>query len=144
MATRTGPDLSPAEAALNGLMDDICVITRDTGGTEDAVLDQSTGELIDSSPEAKYTGACLLSAPRGLVSRPQEEGGNYYSQSNYSLSLPLKAMREDPTREPVKGDYVTITSSRRDPGAVGKVFRITEVITKTMAASRKCSLELRQ
>lgn len=144
MATSTGPDLSPAEAALNALMDDTCSITRDVGDVDDAVLDQATGELIDSSPNVVYSGACLVSAPEGLVDRPTTEGGRYYAKSNYMLSLPLKTLRAAPSSEPQIGDIVTITSSRRDQSVVGQEFRIIDIVRKTMAASRKCALELRQ
>lgn len=122
-------------------MEDACVITRDESGVDEAVLDQNTGELVDPVPGTTYEGACLVKAPSGLSNRPQEQGGQIYTQSEYQLKLPLSALGSD--SEPNKGDFVLITASLRDPALVGKTFRIIDVAYKTMAISRTCTLEFR-
>lgn len=129
-------------------MDDECLITRDEGSVDDAVLDQDPssptfGELIQAPEAAKYEGKCSLKAPSGLSNRPQEEGGQIYTQGEYELSLPISYLEDNPDAEPLKGDWVLFLTTRRDPALVGKKFRIIDVTYKTMAVSRKCALELR-
>ena len=147
MATTTGPDLSAAVEAVEALMDDECVITRDLNGDEDAVLDTNPlsptyGQLVDPTDNtAVYDGRCLLKAPAGLVNRPVEQGGRIYTQGDYELRLPITAMIDDPSQEPQKGDKVVMSDSRRDPEVIGLAFRITDVTYGTIAIQRICSLE---
>lgn len=141
MATEIGPDLSAGQEAVEALMDDTCVITRNDAGDTDAVLDQNTGQLVQNPASTRYEGRCLLKAPSGLVNRPAEQGGMFYTLSTYQLKLPLSEL--DESTEPQPGDLVLMTSSRRDPAVVGKQFRILSVDVRTMAVSRVCNLEYR-
>lgn len=129
-------------------MDDTCVMTRNESGVDDAVLDQDPssptfGQLIEAPSDTFYDGPCLLKAPTGLTNRPEEQGGRIYTQGEYQIKLPLTFLVENPEAEPRIGDYALMTSSRRDPAAVGHVFRVIDVTYKTMATSRVCSLEHR-
>lgn len=124
-------------------MDDECIVTVDEDGVDDAVLDQTTGELVEAPEVTVYEGKCKVKSPRGLSNRPQEEGGKIYTQGEYELGLPISYLESNPEAEPAKGMWVLITSSRRDQGLVGKKFRIIDVIYGTFATQRKCPLELR-
>lgn len=137
MATATGPNLATAKAAVEKLMDDTCVITRNPSGLDNAVLDQGTGQLTDDDPVQLYSGRCLLSAPGGLGVGEglRERGGAEYLARTYKVSLPLG------TIEFQRGDRVVITSSRRDPLVVGKEMVIKGVISSTFAVSRKLVCE---
>lgn len=117
----TGPDLSPAVAAVERLMDDTCTITRDPAGTDDAVLNQVTGLLEDNPESLIYSGKCSI--------RMSAAGVASY------ITIPLSAP------ELLAGDVVLVTSTRRDPSLVNQSFTLKKPLYGTMSVSRKATLE---
>lgn len=148
MATKTGPDLSFAEVAIERLMDDTCAITRDVGGTASGTLDRNTGKIVDTSVALVYgdglsggTGKCSLASTTISSLQFREEGGESIADTSYTLSLPLSFLRLHPECEPAEGDVVQMTTSRRDPAEVGRGFKVGKVLTRTMSVSRKLILQ---
>jgi hypothetical protein len=138
VATTTGPDLTGARAAVERLMDDTCTISSDPEYTADDTLDEETGELLRPAPDAAtvYDGPCLVSAER-ITPSSSAEGGTTIETRVYHGLLPWNAP------VPVVGSLLTVTSSRRDPELVGKVFIVRGVAFKTKLVSRRLALELR-
>lgn len=124
-------------------MDDECIVTEDENGLADAILDQETGELTQAPENSVYEGVCKVKSPRGLSNRPQEQGGQIYTQGEYELGLPITYLEANPESEPREGMWVLITSSRRDPGLVGKKFRMLKPVYGTFTVQRKVPLEYR-
>lgn len=138
MATTTGPDLTPAVRAVERLMDDTCVIVRNPGGVQDAVLNQVTGALVDpDSRDPVYRGKCKIGGT-GLVLGSRTEGGVSFEGETLALSLPLDSPQL------LEGDVVTMTSSRRDPQLKGQTFTVIRIIYSSMAVSRKVLVEARR
>ncbi len=139
----TGPDLRAATAAFERLMDDVVTITRDFGGTSDAVLDRATGQLVQTPPATVYTGPAMF-RPGGAGSAggvaQSEQGGQYSQDVTATLYLPLSYLAANPAAEPRLRDEVVVTSSRRDPNAVGRRYEVTDVAAATLAVSRKCRM----
>lgn len=149
MASRTGPDLAPARAAVEALQDDACIITR--GGTP--VLNQATGKLEAAAGATVYSaatlgeggrsladtdgvgGRCSINYPSNAQVSHRDEGGRQVLDATPEARIPLDA--------PVvlEGDILTVVSSRRDPQLVNKVFRVTDVTEKTFVVSRRLVLE---
>lgn len=118
-------------------MDDTCVITHDASGPGDDVFDQDTGTLTPPAPDTVelYDGRCLIR--RESVGKVILEGGAYVGDRDYVARLPAS------TPEVPRGATLTVTSSRRDPQLVGKVFRVLEVSIGTFLIARRVTLELR-
>lgn len=135
MASATGPDLDGARVAVENLMDDACVVTLDPEGMQDDTLDETTGYLIETPPDAmtlysqatvgfgnrpladtEYTGGkCKVKpASQTEVARYVDEGGVTEHQAWYILGLPWDA--------PILplNSVASITTSRRDPALVTK------------------------
>lgn len=116
-------------------MEDTCVITRDSSGTGDDVFNQETG-LYTPPPgdEATvYSGPCLLTV-QGNVGREGNRGGGTMQIVGYKLQIPIAG----PELE--VGDWVELTSSRRDSASVGRKFQVMRPQYSTMAMTRAASL----
>ena len=131
----TGPNLEPGRKALELLMDDTCTITRDPSGTGDDGFDQATGTYTPppSDVSTVYSGKCMLSV-QGNVGREGSSGGGSFQIVGYKLQIPISGP------ELHVGDWVELTSSRRDPAQVGKRFQVTRPQYATMAMTRAASL----
>lgn len=135
--TMTGPDLSTAKAAVEALMDDTCRITRDLA-SDDSLPDYVTlRSSKGSGPIPFYDGRCKIKDLTNGKSSTRFEGKKEYAVALYELDIPL-----DSAPALHRGDVVTMLTSRRDPGLVGRVFRVTEPVYKTFAIQRKALLEL--
>lgn len=75
-----------------------------------------------------------------LSSEPRyaRDGENVEGKRYYDFGFPLSLVTV------VLGDEIQITSSRRDPGAIGKVFLVRDFVTRTMAIHRRIIAELRE
>lgn len=143
MATSNGPDLSPAKAAVERLMDDTCTITRNPDGLADAELDQDTMELVDPAGLTTVYGPnkkCSVSAPGGIGigDATREQGGEQFVLRVYQVTIPLESA------EVLKGDKVRIVSSRRDRLLVGQEFTVRDIVYGSMSVSRKLICEARR
>lgn len=131
----TGPNLEPGRKALERLMDDSCVITRDPSGTADDTFDQTTGAYTPPAGDVTtvYTGKCLLTA-QSNVGREANRGGGSYAVVGYKLQIPVAG--------PLLhvGDWVKLTSSRRDPAQVGKKFQVARPQYSTLTMTRVATL----
>jgi hypothetical protein len=152
MASTTGPDLTTAQESVERLQDDACIITRTSAA---AVLNQVTGKMEYPPPATIYNaastgeggrsladsdgtgGRCSINYPSNTQPSYREEGGRQILRSVLEAKLPIDAplIRE--------GDILTVVSSRRDPQLVNQVFRVSDVIEKSMAVSRRLVLEKR-
>lgn len=155
MATSLGPDLSAGVAALERLMDDVCLVTRDAESVGDDVLNEATGELeppdddtnvvygpdtVDDDGEA-LDGKCKI-APWGQDQPQNRQTGLIDERPRwYRLTLPL---RTPVANIPIKGDRVVITSSRRDSWLLTQEFIVKEQMGSSMAVSRRLMVELVQ
>jgi hypothetical protein len=119
--TTTGPDLTGAQASVEALMDDECIITRVSPGASDGTEDSVTFVVTEPARQTVYEGRCMLSNRSG----------------QYSLGLPLEP---DGTLIRI-GDFVQPTSSRRDPDMLGRSFNVSaEPPVKTFAILRRFEL----
>lgn len=132
-----GPDLSFAKSTIESLMDDACVIWQETTAGE--VFNAVTGLYTDPVPTHTviYTGPCLFH-PQQALDRQTLEGGAAISLKRYEASVPIAVVNLR------VGHIMKVTASLRDPSAVGREFRITEVFAKTFAISRKFKCEERE
>lgn len=137
----TGPDVSAGEEAFERIMDDGVTLTRDVAGTADAILDNGTGQLVQAARQLIYAGKAMITGQGG--GSTSERSGQYIVPSSPTLYLPLSYMRANPGAEPARGDYVTVTSSRRDPAMVGRVYEVVDLSGGTIIVSRKCTLVFR-
>jgi hypothetical protein len=152
MASTTGPDLTFAQEAVERLQDDACIITRPS---EPAVLNQLTGKVENPPPALIYSaastgeggrsladadgtgGRCSVSYPSNARASYREEGGRQVLDSTPEAKLPIDAPLVK------EGDIFTVVSARRDPQLVNQTFRVSDVIEKSMAVSRRLVLEKR-
>lgn len=152
MASTTGPNLAPARVAVERLMDDSCEITRPNLGT--GTLDEASGKILSPTPTVIYNqtttgeggrsladaenlgGMCSTSRPDRRQASFHESGGRIIGNASPIGKIPVDAPL-------IKvGDLYRITSSRRDPQLVGKVYRVAEVIFSTYSVSRRLVLEI--
>jgi len=119
-------------------MDDTCLITRDSQGGEDDVLNQTTGAVTPPTADKStvYSGRCYLSG-YGAGYQAGPRGGGIERDAQYTLSLPLSCpdLRE--------GDVAVMTSARRDRALVGIRFVVKNPVNSTFAVSRKAVLKRR-
>lgn len=153
-----GPNLAPAQVAVENLMDDACVIQRNPRFLADDTLNDTTGALVAPGPELTTIydstatgdsgrslassddtgGKCTVTPiPAGLFSNhPVREGGAEIRRQVYRATVPIDAP------EIRAGDYLTVTGSRRDPSLVGQTFTVETISHSTFAVSRKLTVEL--
>lgn len=136
MATETGPDLSGATAAVEALMDDTVLVSSNTDPSS-WVLNPTTLRLEPPADTVIYSGPCKVK-PLSTVRPPvSSEGGVSLVVEAYKLDIPI-----DSPLLP-QGSTGALTSSRRFSVAVGQVFEIKSVITKTMAVQASYATERR-
>lgn len=133
-------DLSAAVQAVERLMSDTVVVTRDAQGPGDDVLDESTGLLVrpDGDSTVVYTGPWLVTPTAGapaivgaLATTVPE------TTATYRALLPLTAPELQP------GDVLTATSVLRDPQLVGRRFQVrTEPELSSLPVARIVGLDL--
>lgn len=151
MASTTGPDLTAAKEAVEALQDDSCIITRPQTGA--AVLNQTTGKMEAPAPLTIYShaslgeggrslsdsdgtgGRCSVGYPSNAQTRYRVEGGRQTLDPTPVAKIPI----DSPLVK--EGDIFTVMSSRRDPRLVGQEFRVSEVVEKSMAVSRRLVLQ---
>ena len=119
--TQTGPDLAPARAAVEALMDDVVRVTRNANATSDAVMGEG-GVLVEPTgqPAEVYEG-------RGKHKHRGEGAGQSLYEIAYPIQFPLMKV----------GDRVEILASRRSQAAVGMTGVVYEVIVGTFALQNK-------
>lgn len=133
--TRTlGPDLAPAVAAIERLMDDDCVIARP--GAPTGRVNPTNGRPMLGPAGEVYAGPCLV-ASGNPTDMPAERGGVVAPVDETNISIPLGA-----PLVPTPGDLVVITGSRRDPDLTGRVFKVLAIPYKSFAISRKLRVEV--
>ena len=113
-------------------MFDTCTITRDTQGTDDDTLDQTTGVLTQPGGDRStvYTGKCVVypySQRRGQV---DTEGARIYAEKMYAARIPWNSP------EPKIGDVFTVTASREDSVLVNRPLRVIEMDMSSFLTSR--------
>lgn len=117
-------DLAPAQRAVERiLLTDRCRLRRNPGGEEDDTLSAEPGELT-LTPQTitpYYDGVCALRV---------ESGGD--GADTATVTVPLAIV-------PDEGDVAEIYEAR-DPGLVGRWFRIDQVGGGTFAVSRRCQV----
>jgi len=150
MASTTGPDLTSAKEAVERLQDDSCIITRGDGTP---VWNQTTGKTEYGGASIIYSAASLGEDGRSLADQAGTGGRcsiSYPSnaQASYRTEGGRQVLDEVPEAKiPVdgplvrEGDILTVVSSRRDPQLVGQAFRVSRVVEKTFAISRRIVLE---
>lgn len=114
---------------------DACIVKRDAQGSDDDTLNESTGVLARPADDATtvYTGPCRL-RPTGLQERTGSEGDRYVVSKAYECAVPLSAVNV------LVGDVLTLTASQ-DPLTLGRPFRVTAVVARTLAVQRHLRLE---
>jgi hypothetical protein len=127
--------LSGLQQRVERRMVDQCTITRDSEGTQDDVLDQSTGQLVRpvGEPTTVYSGKCLI-YPKAFRVGEVEEGDVDVTTKPYAGAVPIGAPL------PNYGDTFTVTASR-DPQMFGRVFRVINVLSDTFAVTHELELQ---
>lgn len=133
----TGPDLTYATEVVESLMDDECVITRDSDGVSDDVLDADGNLTPVGSATTLYEGVCMVRPVQAIKPHPVPYTEQQVSQ--YAVKVPVTV-----DVDYRKGDVVSITSSRRDPQLVGRTLYVRVVQYRTFALSRTLLVELQQ
>lgn len=141
MATEHGPDLEAGRLAVEALMDDTCVIARPApDGSKDVELDPVTLKpLPGQDATTLYDGPCTIS-PADTTAQESTVGGQAQTTTRYKLKLPIN----DSPADLLTGDQVTLSSSRRDPAAVGRTYLVSEETTGTMSVSRMVLMTRKQ
>ncbi len=158
MASKTGPDLDGARAAVEALMDDAAIIRYDPQGRNDDQWDHTTGRRIRPNPDSSEVynassvgfggrsladtdhlgGKCKVQvAAASSIPREAREGGAQTPTEYYNVGLPWDAPI------PRKGAEIEIVSSRRDPDLVGQRLVVRSNHYGTFLVSRKILAELR-
>ncbi len=148
MASTTGPDLTAGKEAVERLQDDACIITREA----EPVWNQVTGKTEYPAPLTIYSsasqgeggrsladtdgtgGRCSIGYPSNTQPSYREEGGRQILNAIPEAKLPIDAPLV------LEGDLVKVVSSRRDPQLVNQEFRVSDVVEKTFAISRRLVL----
>jgi len=85
------PDLANARAAVERLMVDTLVITRDAQGTEDDTLDLTTGLLTSPAPVTIYDGPGKFKTAQRQTNQV-DEGGRYLTVTVYECAIPYRKL----------------------------------------------------
>lgn len=116
--------------AAEALMVDACVIRAPaTFGP----MDPDTGERPETPGAVAYSGKCKVQTYEAHESTP-ESGDHVYSVQRASLHIPA-------TVDIPVGHLATITASVLDPNLVGRVFRVSAVLHKSMATANRLQVD---
>lgn len=149
------PDLTYARFAMERLMADECLITRDPQGVADDTWNPATMtySVVDPDDIVVYGatsrgdrnrslkgdtgvgGKCKLSPVQSRSDLPREEGGRPEITRQYYATLPWDAPQVRP------GDLFQVVASARDPHAIGITFVIMNEQVKTLLVGRTVTLE---
>lgn len=132
---------SPGIAFVESQMVDECLITRETRGLYDNLLNEATGELYTASglPDddyTVYTGKCVISMiDKGDKELPVAEMPTEFNY--WKVLLPMNHL----TGTLRIGDEFFVTKSAYDDTFIGKEFRISKVDKGTHPVYRKIMIE---
>jgi hypothetical protein len=116
--------------AAEALMVDACEIReRSTFGD----MDPDTGLRPETLGAVVYEGKCKVQTFEPHESSPQS-GQHVYSVQRYAVHIPA-------TVEVDVDQRVTITSSVLDPNLVGRTYRISAFLHKSMATANRVQVE---
>lgn len=115
---------------------DTCMITRDSGGVYDDILDEDTLQLVRTSGDEDliYTGKCLIK-PVGAKDLSYDEGELPVFRKVYDVFLPKDSS------EVRIGDDFKMTASLRDETLEDEEFRVMEVRFSTHSTYRYLRVE---
>lgn len=143
------PNVEPARNAIEKLMVDTCLITRDPPGVRDDTWDPVTGtyappagdESIVYGPDTLgddgrvLAGKCVFGPVQNRADLPRVEGGATTITRLYSALLPWDAPEVRP------GDLFTVVTSARDPRAPGRTLVILTEVIQTILIARRITME---
>lgn len=109
-------------------MVDECTIRRTIGPP--GPLDPDTGERAPAPTEVVYTGKCKVQTYEPHESKP-ESGDHVFTVQRYSLHIPATAAQI------AVDDRAQITASELDPNLVGRTYRISGLLHKSMATAQR-------
>lgn len=103
-------------------MDDTGIVRHNPEGVRDAVLNPDTGQLVEPAPERT-----TIHAGRMKV----KHRGEGAEQSQYEVSWPISS------GAPSEGDYIKVTTARRDLKLVGLELTVFEIVRGTFQVQHK-------
>lgn len=127
--SRVSVTRSGRRAAELGMVDACAIRAPSTFG----VMDPDTGLRVETPGVTVYTGKCKVQTYEAHESTP-ESGDHVYSVQRASLHLPA-------TVDIPVGHLATITASVLDPNLVGRVFRVSAVLHKSMATANRLQVD---
>lgn len=112
-------------------------LVRDSQGTDDDTLDQTTGALTPPGGDQTtvYTGKAVIYPYSQRSGRVTYEGGRALTEKTYTLRIPWDAP------EPEIGDVWTTSTSANDSSLVGRPLRVLEVDRSSFLTSRDMVVE---
>lgn len=108
-------------------------VERNANGSTDDTFNTTTGDWTIVGLSTVYEGKAAFRF--ATLDRQFESGGQVILRSEARLSFPLADVEG---HEPAVGDFVTITANARDPGQVGRKFRIERIFGGTFTLTRRC------
>lgn len=122
--------LARGQQLAESLMVDACVIRRIT-----YVSDPVTGVQSAMGPEI-YSGRCKIQSTAAAASSRRDEAGQASR-----LVLPMELHLPVSATGLAADDQVTVTASAHDADLVGRLFRIRDLMHKTMPTARRVGIE---
>jgi len=133
MGLTLGEDLAAVlpelRAEAESLMLDSCTIVR----PGDPVTDPNTG-VVTPGGSTVYTGKVKIQTYEAQESNP-EAGGATFTVQRYALHIPVGSY------QPAVGDVASITTAALDPNMVGRSYRVTALLHKTLATAYRLGVE---
>lgn len=127
-------DVTAALPEMRRLAEELMVDAGELRGPGTRVLDEDTGQYVDTPGPLKYSGKAKIQTSNTL-GNDAEAGDRLMMTSRFRVDLPVAAPPA------AVDDIFTVTASAHDPELVGRKFRVASLIHKSFLTARRLSVE---
>jgi hypothetical protein len=127
-------DVAAALPEMQRLAEELMVDTVELRGPGERVLDEDSGQYVDTPGELKYAGKAKIQTVDAL-GQDNQAGERVVVQTRFRVDLPMSAPAA------AVDDVFTVTASSLDPELVGCRFRVASLVHKTFMTARRLAVE---
>ena len=127
-------DVTAALPEMRQLAEELMVDAGELRGPGTRVLDEDTGQYVDTPGPLKYSGKAKIQTVDAL-GRDADAGDRVMVEARFRVDLPMSAPAA------AVDDIFTATSSVHDPELVGRRFRVASLVHKSFMTARRLAVE---
>lgn len=127
-------DVTAALPELRRHAESLMVDAGELRGPGTRVLDEDTGQYVDTPGPVKYAGKAKIQTT-ATIGNDSEAGDRLVMQTRFEVHLPVDAPAA------AVDDVFVVTASVNDPQLVGRQFRVASLSHRTWPVERRLAVE---